>query len=87
MHYTSWNNLLAVMSQVPALTPITRHMANHVIGVYNDGGTVTQDYNLFYGNITNTIGSVTGGLNNASGDPKFVNVAHDDYHLSSTLSI
>ena len=58
MHYTSWNNLLVVMSQVPALTPITRHIANHVVGVYNDGGTVTQDCNLFYDNITNTVGFV-----------------------------
>jgi hypothetical protein len=83
MHYTSWNNLLVVLGQVLVLTAITRHMANHVVGVYNVGGTVTQDYNLFYGNITNTVGSVTGGLNNASGDPKFVNVADDDYHLSA----
>ena len=58
MHYTSWNNLLVVLGQVPALTTITRHMANHAIGVYNDGGTVTQDYKLFYGNITNTVGFV-----------------------------
>ncbi len=59
MHYTSWNNLLGVMSQIPALTPITRHMANHVVGVYNEGGTVTQDYNLFYGNITNAVSFIT----------------------------
>ena len=49
----------------------------------NDGGTVIQDYNLFNGNSVNNIGSVLGGSHNVVGDPKFVDAAHDDYHLKA----
>jgi hypothetical protein len=56
-------------------------IANHAIGISNTGGTVTEDYNLFYGNITNTIG-VSNGAHSLNGDPRFVDPAHDDYHLA-----
>jgi hypothetical protein len=46
-----------------------------------NGGTVTQDYNLFYGNTANTGGTVGGGANSVIGDPAFVNPAADDYQL------
>jgi predicted outer membrane repeat protein len=55
-------------------------ITNHAIGISNTGGTVTEDYNLFHGNLTNTIG-VTTGAHSLVGDPRFVDPAHDDYHL------
>jgi hypothetical protein len=58
-------------------------ISNHLVGVRNDGGTVIQDYNLFNGNSVNSIGSVLGGDHNVTGDPRFVNAAHDNYHLSA----
>ena len=58
-------------------------ISNHLVGVRNEGGTVIQDYNLFNGNSVNSIGSVLGGSHNVAGDPKFVNAAHDNYHLSA----
>ncbi len=55
-------------------------IANHAIGISNTGGTVAEDYNLFYSNITNTVGVIT-GAHSLNGDPRFVDPAHDDYHL------
>jgi predicted outer membrane repeat protein len=54
---------------------------NHAIGLQRQAGTVTQDYNLFFGNTMDTFGAMTGGANNASGNPAFVNAAGGDYHL------
>ncbi|MBI5568238.1 MAG: hypothetical protein HY870_25315, partial [Chloroflexi bacterium] len=56
-------------------------IANHTIGISNTGGLVTEDYNLYYGNLTNTVG-VTNGAHSLIGDPRFVDPAHDDYHLA-----
>jgi predicted outer membrane repeat protein len=58
-------------------------IVNHFIGLQNAGGTVVQDYNLFHGNIADTVGIVSGGTHNASGNPNFVNVAQDDYRLGA----
>jgi predicted outer membrane repeat protein len=56
-------------------------VTNHAIGLRNDGGTLIQDYNLFFGVSVQTVGAVSGGSHNATGDPKFVNLAQDNYHL------
>ena len=53
---------------------------SHTIGIRNTGGTVNEDYNLFFGNLTNTVGVMSGG-HSLSGDPRFVDPLHDDYHL------
>jgi predicted outer membrane repeat protein len=58
-------------------------IASHTIGVNNLNGSVSQDYNLFYGNDADTQGTVTGGANNASGDPRFIDPVHDNYHLGA----
>jgi hypothetical protein len=43
-----------------------------------------EDYNLFFGNGTNTLGSgLTSGGHSLAGNPKFVNPAAGDYHLSA----
>ncbi len=60
-------------------------IVNHATGIQGSGGTVTvtQDYNLFFGNTIDTDGGVTGGANSVVGDPAFVNPAADDYRLTA----
>jgi hypothetical protein len=36
---------------------------------------------LFFGNTINWIGPTSGGAHDLSGDPMFVDSAHDNYHL------
>ncbi len=57
-------------------------IAQHTIGISTTAGMVDQDYNLFFGNSSNTAGAISGGAHSATGDPKFLNAAGDDYHLS-----
>jgi uncharacterized repeat protein (TIGR01451 family) len=59
-------------------------IVNHATGIQRNGGTVTQDYNLFYGNTANTGGTVGGGSHSVVGDPAFVNPAADDYQLTAS---
>ena len=56
-------------------------VASYTTGINLTAGSVFQDYNLFFGNGTNTAGAVSGGTHNASGNPLFVNPASNDYHL------
>ena len=50
---------------------------------HRGGGTAYENYNLFYVNGTNHVGS-TGGTNDVvSGDPRFVDPSGDDYHLGA----
>ncbi len=58
-------------------------IANHAIAISNMGGAVYEDYNLFFGNITNTLGSIASGGHSLIGDPKFIDPANDNYHLGS----
>jgi predicted outer membrane repeat protein len=58
-------------------------VASHTIGVLQTGGSVSADYNLFYGNVLNTQG---GGVSNnhlVTGNPAFFAPAMDDYHLGA----
>ncbi|HZY41983.1 MAG TPA: hypothetical protein VFF59_08280 [Anaerolineae bacterium] len=60
-------------------------IANHTIGLQTAGGAINQDYTLFHGTLTKPLGvSITGGLNNVSGDPQFMDAAHDNYHLTAS---
>jgi hypothetical protein len=56
-------------------------ITSHTVGIVNFGASVREDFNLFFGNGTNTQGGVSGGANSTSGDPMFVNPAGVDYHL------
>jgi predicted outer membrane repeat protein len=62
----------------------TLHITNTIIAHHalkiNSGGATTEDYNLFYGNLTNTIG-MTLGVHSLIGDPHFIDPLQDDYHL------
>jgi hypothetical protein len=56
-------------------------VASYSIGIDNAGGSVYEDYNLFFGNTISKTGSISGGGHDVSGDPKFLNPGTDDYHL------
>jgi fibronectin-binding autotransporter adhesin len=55
-------------------------LSSHTIAISNTGGTITEDYNLFFDNTTNMVG-VTTGTHSLNGDPRFIDPLHDDYHL------
>lgn len=58
-------------------------VTNHTTGIQRAGGSVSEDYGLFFGNGSNTGGGVTAGVNSLTGDPVFANPAADDYHLAA----
>ncbi len=59
-------------------------VTSHSIGIHRGGPvSVTQDFNLFYGVMTNVVGQVAGGANTRSGIPLFVDPAMDNYRLQA----
>jgi hypothetical protein len=54
---------------------------NHAIGLARFSGTVTEDYNLFYGNTANRSGVLIGSTHDVTGTPQFVDPASDQYHI------
>ena len=56
-------------------------LTSHTIGINNSGAIVTQDYNLFFGNGTDAQGAIAGGANSVTGNPRFIDPPHGDYHL------
>ena len=56
-------------------------IVSHAVGLENTEGEIVQDYNLFWSNGNDTLGAVSGGSHNVTGDPRFVDAAYDDYHL------
>lgn len=63
-------------------------VASQTLGVHVTGGTVLEDGNLFYGNTTNTIGTLLSGGHSRIGHPAFVDPNSDNYHLRpSSLAI
>lgn len=56
-------------------------IASHTLGIESLYGPVVEDYNLFFGNGTDITGSVGVGGHSVSGDPLFVDVAADNYHV------
>jgi uncharacterized repeat protein (TIGR01451 family) len=55
--------------------------ASHSIAINVSGGAVFQDYNLFFGNGADTMGTVGDGGHSLEGDPRFVDPGGNDYHL------
>ncbi|CAG0934923.1 putative outer membrane protein PmpB [Thermoflexales bacterium] len=72
------NPAISVLSGTLNLTNTI--IASHTIAISNAGGTVYEDYNLFFNNITSTI-SVTSGGHSLVGDPKFIDPVNGDYRL------
>ena len=57
-------------------------ITSHTIGIQQAGGTTTQNYNLFFGNTSNIVGTVGGGTGQVNANPLFVNPAAHNYHLA-----
>ncbi len=55
-------------------------ITSHSVGISNSGAIARADFNLFFGNTTNKLGSVPGG-NDQTGGPNFANPAAGDYRL------
>lgn len=70
---------IEVMTGTTSITNII--VVSHTVAISNSGGTVSQDYNLLFGNGADTLGPVAGGAHNASGSPAFIASALDNYHL------
>jgi len=57
-------------------------IASHTMGISLTTGTVYENYNLFFGNSNNFSDTISGGVNDVSGNPHFTNPTANDYHLS-----
>jgi uncharacterized repeat protein (TIGR01451 family) len=62
-------------------------IASYTVGILQDGGTLHEDYNLYYGNgtpIVSTGGTLVTGTHSLYDlDPRFVDPASGDYHLAA----
>jgi len=56
-------------------------IASHTVGIQRSGGTVHEEYNLFFGNGSDRMGDMTSGDHSVQADPRFVNPAGGDYRL------
>jgi uncharacterized repeat protein (TIGR01451 family) len=57
-------------------------IASYTTGISQTGGSVFQDYNLFFDASANTLGVVSGGAHSRTGDPAFANPGAGNFHLS-----
>jgi hypothetical protein len=59
-------------------------VASYTTSIQQSGGTLNEDYNLFFlGNEPDKSATVGRGTHDLSGDPHFVNSAGDNYHLTA----
>lgn len=56
-------------------------IVNHSTAIRQSGGSVFEDYNLFFANTFNHAGTVASGGHSLVADPRFINPAADNYHL------
>ena len=87
LHTTISSPTLATVSAISVdnannvdISIVNTIITSHTIAISNTGGAITEDYNLYFGNITNTVGVIT-GAHSLIGDRRFVDPLHDDYHL------
>lgn len=60
-------------------------VASYSVGISATAGTVTEDYNLFFGTPVSLTGSISSGGHSRAGlDPQFVNPLFGDYHVRPT---
>jgi predicted outer membrane repeat protein len=77
---TIFNTISAIAIVTGSVQVTNTIIASHTIAISNTGGTVYEDYNLFFSTVTDTIG-VTSGGHSLVGDPKFVAPSNGNYHL------
>ncbi|CAG1006663.1 hypothetical protein ANAEL_03444 [Anaerolineales bacterium] len=79
---TNLNPQPAIFFEIGTLYITDTKITSHTVGIQLPplGTGAHEDYNLFFGNITNTVGVITGG-HSLIGDPKFVDPLNGDYHL------
>ena len=58
-------------------------IASHTVGIQRSGGTVHENYNLFFGNGADRMGEISVGAHSVQADPRFVNPAGGDYRLGA----
>jgi predicted outer membrane repeat protein len=81
-------NPLTVTGQAIVVNAGTVNVTNTIvtsysIGLKQTGGSVAEDYNLYFGNTSERVGLIGLGGNSLIGlDPRFVKPSIDDYHLS-----
>lgn len=56
-------------------------ISSYTVAISQIGGTVTEDSNLFFGTIDDTLGVITSSGNSVTGDPQFIDPSLDDYRL------
>jgi hypothetical protein len=78
---TGRNNTSAVEIQAGSVGVTNTIVAMYDWAIVNVGGSVYQDYNLFYEIPFITTGSVGGGTHSLTGDPFFWSPASGNYHL------
>ncbi|HSD84242.1 MAG TPA: hypothetical protein VLG46_10300, partial [Anaerolineae bacterium] len=82
---TPFNPAAAIRLESGSLNITNTIMADHAIGVYNNGGIIFEDYNLFFNVITTTFGGVIpGGHDLYPALSQFADAPNDDYHLRFT---
>ncbi len=57
-------------------------IVNQGAGIQRFSGSVSEDYNLFFGNLFTTTNLVSSGGHSLVANPAFVDLAADDYHLT-----
>jgi predicted outer membrane repeat protein len=57
-------------------------VVSHAVAISQTTGSVREDYNMFFGNTADRLGTVSSGGHSFDGNPAFVNSADDNYHLS-----
>jgi hypothetical protein len=72
----------AFVVQAGALLVTNTIIASHTVGIQRNGGTVLENFNLFFGNGTDRSAGVPVGPNSLSGNPRFANVWAGDHHLT-----
>ncbi|MCI0580851.1 MAG: hypothetical protein L0331_32225 [Chloroflexi bacterium] len=86
IHTTIADNTLnpgrAIFVRYGTISIVNTLITNHMTGIYNYDGLVSEDYNLFFANSTHLVGPVTSGGNSLfDADPNFVDPAGSDYHI------
>jgi len=75
----------AVHVNAGSFTGTNNIIMNHSVAINEIApGLVQEDYNLFYSNTTNFVGGILSYGHTLFGNPAFVNMAADDYHILPT---